>query len=168
MRDNYSGNNTLGAGYMSFVLPVGKWNIYAGVRYEYNKMELITNTRDDVESHQSHYYKDNDLFPSVNATYKLDERNQFRLSYGKSVNRPEFREVSPSVFYDFDLASLVQGNVDLKSCYVHNVDFRYEFYPSRGETISLAAFYKRFKNPIEWTYTVAGGTSLIYLNSATL
>ena len=162
MRDNYSGNNTLGAGYMSIVLPVWKLNIYAGVRYEYNKMELITNTRDDVESHQSRYYKDNDLFPSVNATYKLDERNQFRLSYGKSVNRPEFREVSPSVFYDFDLASLVQGNVDLKPCYVHNVDFRYEFYPSRGETISLAAFYKRFKNPIEWTYTVAGGTSLIY------
>ena len=39
---------------------------------------------------------------------------------------------------------------------------RYEFYPTRGEQITLAGFYKRFENPIEWTYTVAGGTSLIY------
>ena len=70
--------------------------------------------------------------------------------------------MSPSVYYDFDLASHVQGNVDLKSCYIHNIDLRYEFYPSRGEQITLAAFYKRFNSPIEWTYTVAGGTSLIY------
>ena len=28
--------------------------------------------------------------------------------------------------------------------------------------MSLALFYKHFTNPIEWTYTVAGGTDLIY------
>ena len=70
--------------------------------------------------------------------------------------------MSPSVYYDFDLASHVQGNVDLKSCYIQNIDLRYEIYPSKGEMISLAAFYKHFSNPIEWTYTVAGGTSLVY------
>ena len=85
-----------------------------------------------------------------------------RFSYGRSINRPEFREVSPSVYYDFDLASDVQGNTELRSCYVDNIDLRYEFYPSRGESISLAAFYKHFDSPIEWTYTVAGGTNLIY------
>ena len=94
--------------------------------------------------------------------YKFNDKHQVRLAYGKSVNRPEFREVSPSVYYDFDLASHVQGNVDLKSCYIHNVDLRYEFYPSRGEQITIAGFYKHFDNPIEWTYTVAGGTSLVY------
>ena len=34
--------------------------------------------------------------------------------------------------------------------------FGYEFYPSSGELISVSLFYKRFKNPIEWTYTVSG------------
>ena len=66
------------------------------------------------------------------------------------------------MFYDFDLASNVQGNTELRPCYVQNVDLRYEFYPSKGEVVSLAAFYKYFDSPIEWTYTVAGGTSLIY------
>jgi len=39
---------------------------------------------------------------------------------------------------------------------------RYEFYPSRGETVSIAAFYKYFDSPIEWTYTVTGGVKLQY------
>ena len=75
--------------------------------------------------------------PSANATYKLDEKNQIRLSYGRSVNRPEFREVSPSVYYDFDLASNVEGNFNLKNCYVDNLDVSYEWYPSRDEMISF-------------------------------
>lgn len=50
----------------------------------------------------------------------------------------------------------------LRPCYIHNLDLRYELYPSLGEQITVAAFYKRFNNPIEWTYTVAGGTNLIY------
>ena len=162
MRNNYGGRNLLGAGYAAATLPLGKLNVYAGLRYEYDRMELITNSRDDVESRQSRYYRHNDLFSSVNTTYRFNDRHQLRLSYGKSVNRPEFREVSPSVFYDFDLASHVQGNTDLKTCYIHNADVRYEFYPSRGEQVTVAAFYKRFSNPIEWTYTVAGGTSLVY------
>jgi TonB-dependent receptor len=161
-RNNYDGHNTLGAGYIAASLPFGKFGIYAGVRFEHNRMELISNTRDNEVSKMSTYYTNNDLFPSLNALYKFDERNQLRLSYGKSVNRPEFREVSSSVYYDFDLASSVQGNTELKSCYINNVDVRYEYYPSRGEIISLAAFYEHFNNPIEWTYTVAGGTDLIY------
>ncbi|MDD6766254.1 MAG: outer membrane beta-barrel protein [bacterium] len=162
MRNNYQGKNTLAAGYVAATLPWGKWQVYAGLRYEFDQMELITNTRDDVESPQSRFYRYHDFFPSINTTYQLNEKQQLRLSYGKSVNRAEFREVSPSVYYDFDLASHVQGNVDLQSCYIHNLDLRYEYYPTRGEQITLAAFYKRFQNPIEWTYTVAGGTSLVY------
>ena len=92
----------------------------------------------------------------------LNDKQQFRLSYGRTVNRPAFREVSSSVYYDFDLASNVQGNYNLKPAYIDNLAFGYEFYPSSGELISVSLFYKRFKNPIEWTYTVSGGTDLIY------
>lgn len=56
------------------------------------------NTRSYEESLQSTFYDYKDLFPSVNATYKLSEKHQFRLAYGKSVNRPEFRELSTSVY----------------------------------------------------------------------
>lgn len=161
-RNNYEGNNMLGAGYAGVNLPFGKWNIYAGVRFEHSRMELISNTQKNEKSPTSVYYTYDDFFPSLNAAYRLNEQHQFRLSYGRTVNRPEFREVSSSVYYDFDLASNVQGNYDLKAAYIDNIDLGYEYYPSNGELISVSLFYKKFKNPIEWTYTVAGGTDLIY------
>ena len=160
--NDYSGNNSLIAGYASASLPFGKLSALVGVRYEWDKMVLITNTQANKVSHKKHYYRHNDLFPSLNLTYKFNDEHQLRLAYGRSVNRPEFRELSPSVYYDFDLASDVQGNYDLKNCYVDNVDLRWEWYPSRGEFISVAAFYKHFDSPIEWVYTMAGGTNVIY------
>ena len=160
--NNYSGNNFLAAGYLGFDIPLDRFNIYAGVRYEHNKMKLTSNTRDYEKSPRNLYYPSDDLFPSINASYKIDSKNTLRLAYGKSINRPEFREVSPSVYYDFDLASDIQGNYDLKPARIQNVDFRYEYYPSAEELISASLFYKNFKDPIEWTYTVNGGTDLTY------
>lgn len=162
--NNYKAHGTQAAGYVAMSVPVGELDIYGGLRYEYSRTELITNTRQTEPSPISTYYTYHDLFPSVNLNYHLDAKQQVRLSAGRTVNRPEFRELSPVVFYDFDLASNVQGNADLKPAYIANLDLRYEWYPSAGEMLSVAVFYKHFKNPIEWTYTVAGGTNLIYSN----
>ncbi len=162
MRNNYRGKNRLGSAYLSTSIPLGRLELLGGVRYEYNDMELISNTRNAELSESSRHYASGGFFPSATATWRLDDKRNLRLSYGRSVNRPEFREVSSSVYYDFDLASDVQGNSDLRSCYIDNVDLRYEFYPASSETVSIAAFYKHFDSPIEWTYTVTGGTDLVY------
>lgn len=162
-RNNYEGQNILCAGYVGINMPFGPVDVYAGVRYEYARMTLVRNTRDREYSPLATHYPTSDFFPSLNATYRINARHQLRASYGMSINRPEFREVSPSVYYDFELASNVQGNVDLQACRIHNADLRYEFYPSdKGEVVSIALFYKHFRNPIEWTYTVTGGTDLTY------
>lgn len=160
--NNYEGRQTQWAGYAGVNLPWHRFNLYAGARYENTLQVLGMNTRQYEKSMKNTEYRYNDLFPSVNLTYKFNEQHQLRAAYGKSVNRPEFRELSTSVYYDFDLGSDVMGNSDLKAAYIQNVDLRYEWYPSAGEQVSLAVFYKHFQNPIEWTYTVAGGTDLIY------
>ena len=160
--NSYSGTNSLYAGYVAVNLPLGKLNIYAGVRFEHDRMKLVRNTKKYEESHSNLYYTYDDFFPSANITYRLNDKYQLRLSYGRTVNRPEFREVSTSVFYDFDLASDVQGNTSLEPAYIDNFDFSLEFYPGAGELLSVSLFYKRFRNPIEWVYTVSGGTDYIY------
>ena len=162
MRNDYEGRYRVLSAYAAVNVPLGAFNLYAGGRFEHSRMELISNTRDYEVSPKSRFYEGNDFFPSVNATYRITPQHQVRASYGRSINRPEFREVSPSVFFDFDLASSVQGNTDLKACHIDNVDLRYEWYPAPGDQISLAAFYKHFDSPIEWTYTVTGGTDLVY------
>ncbi len=160
--NNYEGKNTQIAGYVGINLPVKAFNVYAGVRYEYDKQELIMNTKQTEESHHSTFYKYKDFFPSLNVSYKLNEQHQLRVAYGRSVNRPEFRELSTSVYYDFDLGSSVMGSSELEAAYIQNVDLRYEWYPSSGELISVALFYKHFDSPIEWTYTMTGGTDPVY------
>ena len=162
LRNDYDGHHLIASAYAAVNIPLGALNIYAGARFEHSRMELIRNTRDTEKSPASKFYDGNDIFPSVNATYRITDQHQVRASYGRSINRPEFREVSPSVFYDFDLASEVQGNSDLRSCYIDNVDLRWEWYPAKGDQISVAAFYKHFDSPIEWTYTVSGGTDNVY------
>lgn len=160
--NNYKGDQSQLSGYVSFNIPWRMFALYAGVRYEFCYQVLKMNTRQYEESYHSTTYTYSDFFPSVNAVWRIDSRNQLRAAYGRSTNRPEFRELSSSVYYDFDLGSSVMGNSDLKAAYIDNLDLRYEFYPSKGEQVSLALFYKRFVHPIEWTYTVAGGTDLIY------
>ncbi|MCQ7926430.1 outer membrane beta-barrel family protein, partial [Salmonella enterica] len=108
-RNNYQGQNTLGAAYAAINIPIGPVNAYVGLRFEANKMTLTSHTRDYQQSPKDKDYKDNDIFPSVNISYNINDNNILRLAYGKSVNRAEFREVSPSVYYDFDLASDVMG-----------------------------------------------------------
>ena len=156
--NNYKGDDLLACGYAGLNLPFDKCNVYAGVRYENNNMRLTNYTTMTTDATKDYKYRQADFFPSVNATYNFDKKNLLRFAYGQSINRQEFREVSPSSYYDFELFSFVQGNTDLKPAYIQNFDLRYEIYPSNGELISLAFFYKKFTNPIEWTYLDAGGS----------
>lgn len=157
-RNSYDGRNLLAAAYVGVNLPIGPVDIYAGVRFEHSDMTLTSYTRSDEWLSKDRSYTYDDLFPSVNATYKISEQHQLRAAYGMSTNRPEFREVSASTFYDFDLFSMIMGNPDLTAAYIHNADLRYEWYPSAGENISLSLFYKHFRHPIETTIRDAGGS----------
>ncbi|CAK7071516.1 MAG: hypothetical protein PARBA_02807 [Parabacteroides sp.] len=165
-RDSYKGNNILAAGYLGVNIPIDKLTVYAGVRYEYNRMQLTSYTAIKDWKTKQEEYPTNRLFPSLNTSYKFNEQHQLRLAYGMSVNRPEFREMSGSVYYDFDLFSSVMGNPNLKPAYIQNADLRYEYYPTPNEILSVALFYKRFDNPIEWTYIDNGGSyTYTYVNA---
>jgi len=162
--NNYSATVGHIAGYIAFEIPINKFSVYAGARLE-NQNTRLTRDRSMSPEYILIQHRDTselNILPSVNLTYKFSKKHQLRVAYGVSVNRPELREISPAVYYDFDLFSEIAGNENLKTATINNVDLRYEFYPSYGETVSLGVFYKHFKNPIEWTFIDMGG-SLRYL-----
>jgi outer membrane receptor protein involved in Fe transport len=72
-----------------------------------------------------------------------------RAAYGLSVNRPEFREMAPFYFVDFDQNDGIYGNPSIKQAYIQNFDIRFEHYPSPNETFNIGVFYKHFNSPIE-------------------
>ncbi|MCL2737949.1 MAG: TonB-dependent receptor, partial [Bacteroidales bacterium] len=164
--NNYKGANMLASGYAALNVPYGKFNIYAGVRYEYNLMQLTKFTHISTDDSKILDFDQSGFFPSVNATYNINQTNLLRFAYGKTINRPEFREVSPSSYYDFELFSYVRGNENLKHAYIQNFDLRYEIYPSANEMLSFALFYKKFTNPIEWTFRDNGGKYIYIFENA--
>ena len=147
LANKYDASNLLNAGYLALKIPVGLFTIYGGVRAENNR--LIVNGHYDAINESKVDESSLDFFPSFNVSYKLSEKNLFRVAYASTINRPEFREKAPLTYYDFTEKNSVVGNPDLLSAYIQNFDLRYEAYPSPNETFTLAAFYKKFTNPIE-------------------
>lgn len=160
----YDAKNIQGAAYVALDLEIGAFDLYFGVRGEYNRLELNgyydANTPVEVDDPRFN------LFPSVNMSYKAGERSLLRLAYGRTVNRPEFREVSPLQYYDFSELATYKGNPELKEALIDNVDLRYEFYPQAGDVISVAVFYKHFKNPIEMVAFGGSGSNYTFDNAS--
>ena len=143
--DSFSGTNLYGAGYVMAELPLGKFDVTAGVRLEHNVQNL--NAKDDFED-KSVEKATTFVLPSLNVAYALNEKNLLRFAYSRTLNRPEFREIAPFLFYDFIYDRGIEGR-PLEVATIDNIDLRYEIYPRKGETMSFGLFYKSFKNPIE-------------------
>jgi TonB-dependent receptor len=162
--DSYDASNNLLAAYASVNYALGKkFNAIAGVRAEQNSQKL--NSADLVGKPIKYDNTRLDVLPSLNLTYNFSEKSLLRLAYGKTLNRPEFRELAPFSFYDFVNNRTVSGNPTLKNADVQNFDFRYEFYPTPSELISVAAFYKDFTNPIEVVFASGANPILNFSNA---
>ncbi len=145
--DSYQAQSITGAAYLNGEFSFGKMDISGGVRGEYN-----TQTIETVDDVVGNLRVNNPTFfplPFINAGYHLSENSILRLAYSRTINRPEFRELAPFLFYDYKLEAGRFGNPNLVPASIHNLDLRYEIYPRPGETFSVGAFYKYFNDPIE-------------------
>ncbi len=152
----YDASNQLFAGYLSVYLPItSKFSATLGVRAEQNTQSIKSKTRGGENINKN--YPILSVLPSANLTYNLNDKSLIRGAYYMSLNRPEFRELAPFNFYDFALNANFIGNPNLKIVTIHNADFRWEYYPTPTELISVGVFYKNFQNPIETFQLIGSG-----------
>jgi outer membrane receptor for ferrienterochelin and colicin len=168
---NYKGKNKLYAAYLSGnVNFADKWKLLIGARYEHNIQSLEAADGDKPANYD---VVTNKILPSLNLSYNLTEKSLIRAAYGRSLNRPEFREIAPGQYYDFDRSAAVYGSAATQSSQsilavadIDNFDLRYEWYPSEGENVHFGVFYKRFTNPIEEvTINQTSNLAFSYLNA---
>jgi TonB-dependent receptor len=146
-QDSYSGGNKLMAGYLMFTLPYKRWNLTSGARVEKNSQTLNTK---DLQNKEYNIELDSTIvLPSALLSYQFTQKSLIRATYGKTVNRPEFRELAPFAFYDYKRNAIMNGNPNLTFATIDNYDIRWEIYPSASEMFSVGVFYKNFTNPIE-------------------
>lgn len=151
--DSYTAYSNLGAGFLQFDNQFGdKWRLVWGARIEYFLQHL--ESANVIPSQNSK----TDVLPSLNLTYMLNASTNIRLAASQTVARPEFREIAPFSFYDFERNGIVLGNRALERTKISNVDLRYEIYPKAGEVLTIGAFFKYFDKPIETNYFTSGGS----------
>ena len=98
-----------------------------------------------------------DLFPSVNLIYKVKEKQNLRFSYGRTIARPSFKELSFAQILDPISNRIFNGSLfkyadwdgNLQETRIDNLDVRWELYKKVGQMISVSGFYKFFDKPIE-------------------
>jgi outer membrane receptor for ferrienterochelin and colicin len=162
-RDAYFANNLLMAGYLYAEVPINHLDISGGIRAEYNDLRIIAN---DGLKELNVSQPILSLLPSLNLGYNFSEKMVLRGGYSRTVNRPEFREIAPFLFYDFELGAEIEGNADLTTATIDNLDMRFEFYPTKGETMSIGGFYKNLQNPIEYAMPIVSQQPRFrYINS---
>ncbi len=165
--DSYTSETRLMAGYVALTLPVSaRIKIHGGFRAEKSIVNLdsyaadATNPPSDDDA--VHYISDTLLIlPAINVTYHLSERSLIRGAYGQTVNRPEYREIAPMSFYDYELKAVISGNDSLTFARIRNFDLRYEFYPDHYSMFSVGVFAKQFQNAIEYK-VIPTGSGLQY------
>ena len=108
-----------------------------------------------------------DLFPAVNFVYAVRPEQNIRLGYSQTVNRPEFREVSPFEFTDVVGGRAIVGNPDLNQSLIQNLDLRWEWFPGAEEVLSASFFYKQFDDPIERTVEPTAQLRTSFTNAET-
>jgi outer membrane receptor protein involved in Fe transport len=156
----YMANTILNAGYLQMDNKLSDaFRVVWGLRVEHFD-QLVGSVKKWDPRHT--YSKVTDFLPGLNATLKLTQKANLRLTGSQTIIRPELRELSALNIYDFELNASVAGNPSLKRTKITNIDVRYELYPQAGELFTVGVFYKNFENPIESIYQEAGGGSSLF------
>jgi outer membrane receptor protein involved in Fe transport len=124
------------AAYSSYGQTLGKWSYKAGLRAEQaNTKSTLMN---DNSSYVNNYFN---VFPSAFINRKINDRQEIQLNYGRRINRPGTRQLSPFTDYSNPLILRV-GNPYLNPEYTHNLEFGY-LYNYKKINFSTTVFYRK-------------------------
>lgn len=190
---NYTGKNNNQAWYGMMDNRLGSWlRLVWGIRGEYYRYDKIKDSAADKVAQSDMQNEDKKRFvdpetgnvvhqtqnasadekkwlymPSANLTITPVANFNIRASYAKSAVRPALIENSSFSRFNYEY-SRIQRNVGVISTIISHYDFRAEWYPSAGETISVGYFKKYFKNPVEMYLDItntSGAVDLLTANS---
>ena len=126
--------------------------VYGNLRREFKKFSYqaglrIENTNSDgLSETQNRRVKRSyvDFFPTVFIGYKISQTQSARVSYGRRIDRPTYRNLNPFVFF-LDQYTYYQGNSFLNPQYSNNFELAYQvkqynFSAGFSHTNSLMSF----------------------------
>ncbi|HEX7240763.1 MAG TPA: TonB-dependent receptor [Longimicrobiaceae bacterium] len=155
----YTASDHLGAGYVMLDYPLSdRVRVVGGARVEHDRIEVdavgVNGARTPV------ILENTDVLPALAVNWDPTDNQRVRLSATQTLSRPEYRELSPTAFFDV-LGLLNFGNPGLERALIRNYDLRWELYPSDDELLSVALFAKDFDRPLERILVQSTGASSV-------
>ncbi len=77
------------------------------------------------------------LFPTAYVGYKHNDKNQFSLSYGRRIERPDYQDMNP-FFYFLDKYTYQVGNPYLRPQFSHNIELSHSWNSILNSSISYS------------------------------
>ncbi len=98
-----------------------KWSTQAGLRLENTvaKGRQVTNDSTFTRNYTS-------LFPTLYLNYEANKNNTFTLSYGRRIERPNYQDLNPFLWF-LDSLTYRQGNPYLLPQYSNNIELRHTY-----------------------------------------
>jgi outer membrane receptor protein involved in Fe transport len=141
----YEADLTVHAGYaMADITLSDTLLLSGGVRYETATQTVGTGGAFIPTNLENEYF-----LPAATLTWNFQPDMQLRLHGSRTIARPQFRELAPQQYQDFESDRSFFGNPLLTDSELTNAEARLEWYFGRNERVSLAGFFKQIDNPIE-------------------
>lgn len=135
--NNYSNNDNVYAGYLSFTSNFKKLGYQVGLRAESSSYKgTLHNTGEEFKNNYPV-----SLFPSLFLTYKLENSQELQMSATRRVNRPNFFQLIPYVDYT-DSLNITVGNPNLKPEFTSSIEASYSKKMKGNHTILTSVYYK--------------------------
>ncbi|MDO5979278.1 TonB-dependent receptor [Flavivirga spongiicola] len=151
--DRYDADLTIMSGFANLDFGLNKrFSGNIGVRYERDEINVLWDVANFVGRVGSIAKEYNEIYPSVNLKYELNEKNFLRFASSLTQTLPEFKELSPFEYVS-PTGRVTRGDPNLEKSDVFNVDLKWEFFPKKSELVSATTFYKQIKNPINLALT---------------
>lgn len=165
--DRYTGSQKVDAWHVGLDLGLGEaWQFSGGFRDEKSFLDTTTSNIFDPQGEPIVTIQTtDDVFPYFTATW-AQGNHQVRGGYAETINRPDFKELSPSQYRDPLLDRIVQGNPNLVPAFLTHFDLRWDYYFNPGEFISFGVFLKEFDRPIETVILASAGNRLTTFDNA--
>ncbi len=145
--DTYNGTLTAYAGFANLDFKFNKFSGNIGARYEMDEIQVDWDVANYVGREGSTKKSYNNLAPSINLKYSLNDISALRFAGSQTTTLPEFKELAP-FNYVSPTGRVTAGNPDLIASTNYNFDLKYEIFPTSKELISVTSFYKIINDPI--------------------
>ncbi len=153
---NYT--ETIPAVYGNYIFESKKFEIEAGVRVEYVKIQYDVNP--EHNTYESDGYNYTQPFPNLRLAYKMNGQNTLSFFYTRRVDRPN--EVDIRIFPKYDDAEIIKvGNPGLRPQFTTSIELGYKTSWSSGY-FYLAIYRKGMEETITRIASIVDGDDLIY------